>query len=250
MIFSGFSARTALLLKCSLGLVALGAVGLCAPTAQAIVYSIDDGSAERSIGFKPVGNGSGNADAIFLNEFTALPNDKTINSISIAFGNPGNMGGNLDGLLVTILLYSEPNGDTNPSDAQLLALSPGLISQANTNTFVTYAITPTTIPTTDFFVGFEIQDLQSGTFVAAEDTSAPTYSNRSFIAFGDPGTGNPINLAANQVPPTAVENLNGLAGNFLIRANTAVPEPSTWATLLGGMAMLAGVQRFRRVRVA
>ncbi len=245
MIFSNLTARIAPLLRYSVGIAALGVVGLCAPSAHATVYSIDDGSAEGAVGLGPTDIG----DAIFLNEFTALPGDKTITSISIEFGNPGSTGGVINGLPITILLYSDPNNDGDPSDASLLTLSAGVISSANSNTFVTFPITPTTVPTTDFFVGFELQNEPANTFVAGLDQTAPTFANRSFITFGDAGTINPVNLSANQFPPRTIETY-GINGNFLIRANTAVPEPSTWAGVLGGLGLLAGAQRFRRERAA
>ena len=230
--------------------VAVVALGFCAQSASALVYySLDDGTAENSVGV----GGTQGGDAIFLNEFPVAPGGQTINSISVAFGDPTTpQNAALLGLPYTVVLYSDPNGDGNPTDGALLAFAGGVITSVNTNTFLTTNITSTNVTTGDFFVGFEIQNQPANTFPAAIDTTAPSYANRSYVTYGLSGTINPFNLGANQVPPTPIEQVvnpgfTTPVGNWLIRANMPVPEPSTWA-LVGASVVGLGLVTRRRAR--
>ncbi len=221
----------------------IGAASLCAQSASALVYySIDDGSANDSVGE----GGPNGGDVLFLNEFPVAPNGQTIASISVAFGDPSETTNSaLLGLPYTVLLYSDPSGTGNPDDATLIAFAGGVITSVDTNTFLTTPITPTNVTTSDFFVGFELQNQPPNTFPAAIDTDAPTYPDRSYVTYGASGTINPFDLAANQVPPETIESVPGApAGNWLIRANMPVPEPSTWAYVMSAVA--GGCLLFRR----
>ena len=205
------------------------------PSSFAQVYQIDDGTAENSIGLT---NGG---DLIALNSFALMPGRNVITSIAIAFGSPGGTGVNLNGTNFTVVLWSDPNGDGLPGDAVVLATAPGVISGFATNAFVTVSITPTTVLTPNFFVGFRITH-PAMSFPAAFDQTAPTFPNRSFIAGGAAGTGNINNLSANTIPVAPIESF-GLVGNWMIRAN-AIPEPSTYMlTGLGFLGLLA-VRKF------
>jgi hypothetical protein len=65
------------------GAVATLILGLCAPhAANAQTYSIDDGTAENSVGLTNGGT------AIFFNGFSVVPGQNTIGSILVAFGTP------------------------------------------------------------------------------------------------------------------------------------------------------------------
>ena len=245
MIASAFTAKT-LPSYCRL-LASLAVAALCLsarPASALVVYSIDDGTAENSVGE----GGPNGGDVLFLNEFPVVPNGQTIASISVAFGDPATPSNTaLLGLPYTVLLYSDPSGADNPDDAKLVAFASGVITSVNSNTFLTTDITPTNITTPDFFVGFELQKQPAGTFPAAIDTSNPL-PNRSFVTYGARGTINPFDLTANQVPPETIESVPGAPdGNWLIRAN-AVPEPSTWVCVLAGA--VGGCFLFRRRAVA
>ena len=244
MITPSFPSKSGALFRFLLVPLAVAALGFCTPSASALVtYSIDDGTAEDGVGE----GGPYGGDVLFLNEFPVAPNGNVIASISVAFGSPNTAADNaaLIGLPYTVLLYSDLNGDGNPSDATLLTFAGGVITAANTNTFLTTAITPTTVTTSDFFVGFELLNQPPGTFPAAIDETAPTDLGRSYVTYGFPGTLNPIDLEANEVPPETIESVPGSTpGNWLIRANYSVPEPSTWAYVLASMA--GGCLLFRR----
>ena len=173
----------------------------------ASTYMLDDGSAEDAIGLTAGG------DTICLNEFAVIPGSEAISSVSIAWGTPAFFDPSLDGLPYTVCLWSDPNGDGDPTDAVLLTTASGVVSQQGTDTFLTTNISAT-ITTQNFFVGFLITQ-SAGQFPAAFDESNPK-SNRSYIAGG--AQGNINNLNDNDLPVAPIE-IYGLIGNWLIRAD-------------------------------
>ena len=114
------------------------------------------------------------------NSFPVTGGNNVITSISIAWGTPAFPDPTLNGLPYTAVLWSDPNGDGSPTDAVVLAMAPGVISQQGTDTFITTAIPPTMVTTTNFFVGFLITHT-AGQFPAAFDENAPI-PNRSWVA--------------------------------------------------------------------
>ncbi len=175
-------------------------------------YMIDDGTAENNLGV-----GFKGGDLIVLNEFAVIPGSETINSVSIAWGSPVFPDPSLNGLPYTVALWSDPNGDGDPTDAVLLTTSSGVVAMQGTNTFLPKLITPTTITTPNFFVGFLIQNTNGDQFPAAFDQTNPI-SDRSYAADGPAGTGNIENLNDNKESVATVESF-GFPGNFLIRAD-------------------------------
>jgi PEP-CTERM motif-containing protein len=129
---------------------------------------------------------------------------------------------------------NDPNGDGSPTDAQVLTSQTGVITSQGTDTFLISLITPTTVTTTHFFVGFVINHLP-GQFPASQDTDNPVL-NGSWVSLG----GNPNNMS--DAEPIA---FYGLPGNWLIRAD-AVPEPATAALLACGLGALLVTLRRRR----
>jgi len=178
-------------------------------------YMIDDGSAGDAIGES--------GDLIVLNEFTVIPGQETINQVNIAWGTPAFFDPTLDGLPYTVAIWSDPNGDGDPDDAQLLTTAAGVVSDQGTDTFITTNITAT-ITTANFFVGFVITHA-AGQYPAALDETDPTFSNRSYVAAGfTPGSGNIMDLTDNDAPVGTNESY-GLIGNWLVRANTSSGGP-------------------------
>src|SRR3954466_11572867 len=175
-------------------------------------YSIDDGTAEDSIGLTAGGT------FVSCNSFPVTGGNNVITSISIAWGTPAFPDPTLNGLPYTAVLWSDPNGDGSPTDAVVLAQVPGVIASAGTDTFITTPIPPTMVTTANFFVGFLVTHT-AGQFPAAFDETAPTLPNRSWIDL----TSN-INDLSGSAP---IESF-GLVGNWLIRAdgNTGGPTPT------------------------
>ncbi len=174
---------------------------------QGITLQIDDGTAETAIGL------DGGGDIIALNWFEAYPvPDLPITSVSIAWGSPYLPDPSLNGLTYTAVIWSDPNGDGNPSDAEVMAVAPGVVSQEGTDTFINTSFNLS--PPLYFFVGFLIHH-NAGQLPAAFDETPPTYSDRSFVAGG--AHGNIYNLNDNDLPVAPIEN-SGYVGNWLIRA--------------------------------
>jgi len=183
-------------------------------------YMIDDGSAEDAIGLTSGG------DIISLNEFAVIPGSETITTVSIAWGTPAFPDPSLNGLPYTVCIWSDPNGNGEPSDAVLLNTASGVVSQQGTDTFITTDIADTTISTKNFFVGFLITH-NAGQFPAAFDESNPIF-NRSYVAGG--ASGNINNLTQNDIPVAPIEGF-GLFGNWMVRADaggggTPTPTPT------------------------
>jgi hypothetical protein len=192
-------------------------------------YKLDDGSSENSIGLTAGG------DLIWLNRFAADPANNVITSISVAFGNVAN------GTPITLAIWQDVDG--NPAHALLQNTATGVVANKGSDTFNTYAI-PATLETGNFFVGLEITHA-AGEFPASIDTDNPQH--QSFVAGGAAGTGNLMDLGANQIPVQSIDPV--VPGNWLVRAEgepLTVPEPAS-LTLLGiGIAGLAGYGWRRR----
>lgn len=227
---------------------ASAALALSAFPVGAQILSFDDGTAENSIGI----TGSISV-AYYLNSFPATAGVTQISGAQIAFGSPGATNvALLNGRTVNVFLWSDPNNDGSPTDAQVLASSSGTITLAGTNTFLSFVLPSTIVGTNNFFIGFEFitPAVSPDLFPAAIDTTAPNLTNRSFASFT---TGNTTPFGNNLASGTlgSIESF-GLPGNWLIRADTgvvAVPEP---ATVLGGVlaAGLMGWSWKRRTKAS
>jgi hypothetical protein len=219
----------------------------CGASAQ---YVLDDGTAENAFGF---GTATSNAGSIWLNQFSILPGQNIISSLSIAWGAPSSTSNaNVNGLPMQALIYSDPNGDGNPNDAILLSSVAGTIQSAGSNTFVTYQFgAPVTITTTGFFVGYFVPEFTiagARQFFAAVNTTAGTFNAaRSFLFGMSDGSDPDITTLSNNDFGGSNSSL-GINGNWLVRAN-AIPEPGSFVLFgLGGLGLLTGCMRARRNR--
>jgi hypothetical protein len=171
-------------------------------------YQYDDGTTDNAIGVIPA-----NSSVVWMNGFTVQPGAATISFISLAFGRPTFGGSNLqNGQPVTVYLWSDPNGDGNPSDARVLRSVRGVTANVDTNTFNLFAIAPITLPVgSHFFVGAILTEV--GVQVpGAIDLDQPMHN--SWIRGWGPGiTPDPNNIGA-----TINLDNTSVPGSFMIRA--------------------------------
>lgn len=225
-------ARFALMLSIVVGLLSVSVVANAA-------YVVDDGTAEKAIGFTGPPDTTG--DILWLNRFPVNPAESVITTVSVAYGSQ--VSGVPDQTPVSILLYEDANGGST-LDAVLRAQVDGFTSASGTNTFVQYDVPPT--PVSGYFlVGVLLRAQQQGWYPAAIDLEDPSVPDTSFGGFfANPGAINPFDL--NSIPAgqyRAIEEF-GFSGNWLVRA-AGVPEPGT-GLLLALSSLAAAAARNRR----
>jgi hypothetical protein len=158
----------------------------------------DDGITDNLLGW-PAGG-----DMVWLSRFGNAGVPTTITSIGVMWGSalfPGYSGGN--GQATHVFLWSDDaSQDGNPSTvAALLINIPTTVTLIDTDTYVNYPITPTTI-TGIFFVGSNLPHL-AGQYVAPMDQTVHTFVDSSWF-FGVNVIGqfaNYANPGANVQPP-------------------------------------------------
>jgi hypothetical protein len=204
-----------------------------APNTPASTYQYDDGTSEQGVGF---GNGLQNFESIWFNQFAVIPGAETITSVEVVWGSPLFPGFAPNGTPVTIGVWSDPNGDGDPSDAVLLGSVAGTIQNSDTDTFVTYTLSPSvTLPAgaTSFFVG-DMTPMNNGPeeFFQGQDTS-DSAPNKSWVAAMSDGSAVDFTNLGNNDFLFTIDS-QGLPGNWLIRANsgngTPTPTPSSTPT--------------------
>ena len=183
----------------------------------ASTYMIDDGTAEDAVGF---GNGGQNFESVWVNQFAVIPGATTISSVDVAWGTPFFLE-DIDGTPVTIGVWSDPNGDGNPTDGVLLGQVSGTIENAGTDTFVTYTFSPAVaLPggATSFFVG-DLTPANGGPehFFQGIDQNS-TLFRQSWVVANGSGADVDINNLGNNDLIGIIDDF-GLPGNWLIRAD-------------------------------
>ena len=198
-----------------------------------ITFLLDDGTYESGIGWNDMSTESA---AIWINKFTPPAGSYpiTLNTVSIEW--PQNSAGTLVGLQARILVYSDADGDGDPSNATLLSSS--LVTIASLNSFLDYTVNAT-ITSGDIYVGFEDQWAENGytplLYPAAIDTDST--NNRSYVAaMGDGSAPDYTNLGNNDNIGT-IDDLSGgaITGNWLIRTSgdtNVVPCATGTATVV------------------
>jgi hypothetical protein len=195
-------------------------------------YVLDDGTMEDSVGF---GNGLQNFQSLWFNQFQVIPGQTSISAVEVAWGTPNFPDPSLNGTPVTIAVWSDPNGDGNPSDAVLLASVAGTIQSAGTDTFVSYSFSPAVDVSayTSFFIG-DLTPMNNGpeNFPQGLDENS-TLQRRSWIAAMSDGSNVDINNPGNNDFLGLIDDF-GLPGNWGIRGDTGngtpTPTPTTTPT--------------------
>ena len=166
-------------------------------------YYIDDGNSNNAVGWVSGGN------LLWLNQFTVQEGMEVITEVSVAWGTINN-----PPLDATVVVYSDPNGDGDPTDGVLLSSADVVTANENTDTFNKYDVPDVQVgfPGDSFFVGASV-DHPADDYPASVDTSSS--ARRSWLGSGPPTTPPSIDgLVDDEVP--------GAAGNWMVRAN-AIP---------------------------
>ena len=147
----------------------------------ALEYALDDGSRDGNYGFGSV------SDIVWMNQYMVESGSEWIGEIRVVLGNvianePYQVG-----------LWSDPDGNGNPTDAQLIATANARAANGNTSIFNEIRIDPTYIGPagTSFFAGVIYSDRYGNQFPVGVDTA--TISQRTWIAAG--GEVDPNNLS-------------------------------------------------------
>ncbi len=180
-------------------------------------YMWDDATTENLLGWTAGGT------MAWIQWFDAAGGSDTISEIRIINGSalyPGY--GNGNGSPVSVGIWSDPNGDGEPSDSVLLARVDTTVQNIDTDTYQTVAITPTAV-TGRFFIGAWIEH-GPGQFVAPMDQSSGNiiagraYVFGNYVGYG--GSFNPDN------PGDTLNNIIyemtsiGFPTNFCVRASS------------------------------
>jgi hypothetical protein len=192
------------------------------------IYQFDDGTMEDSVGF---GNGSQNFESLWFNQFAVIAGQTSISTVSVAWGTPAFPDPSLDGTPVTIAVWSDPNGDGNPSDGVLLGSVAGTIQNSGTDTFVDYTFSPPVDVSafSSFFVG-DMTPMNNGpeNFPQGLDENS-TLHRQSWVAAMSSGAPVDINNLGNNDFIGLIDDF-GLPGNWGIRADTGNPTPTPTPT--------------------
>ncbi|MCP3906381.1 MAG: hypothetical protein GY715_22400, partial [Planctomycetes bacterium] len=172
-------------------------------------YVLDDGFGENAVGL------TGAGDTAWLNHFTVQQNGEFIDSVQIAYGSVA------EGTPVTVIIWLDPDGDGNPSDADVYAPVETTVESPGSDVFVTIDYSGLFIgpPGTSFFVGALLEQTAGESPARIDQT---TDEGESWLAAGSGGV-DPNNLDASALfGPIA--NL-GFPGNWMVRA-VPVAEPA------------------------
>lgn len=207
-------------------------------SAHAAVYSIDAGTAVGAVG----DNASPNWSAAAINHFTVVAGSQNIVSISAVFGTALPFVSNIvGGEAFTVVIWSDPDGNGNPSDAQVLSSASGNITVFNDNvTFQTTPITPVGLTVgQSFFAGVYYQNYLNKFPGGVSGSATP---NESWVSFNATAPLNLNNLAAADAFGVLQTVVSSPGIVSMIRAN-GVPEPT--AAAFAGLAALGMLRRRR-----
>lgn len=216
------------LARCASIGVAIFVFFLTPPAFAQVTYSLDDGTAEVSIGLASGG------DLWWANAFMVQPGGESINTIRIAFSNSSLTGG--ESFTVHVYDDSDDDGDPSTGTLQLVASAPATVVDPTGGTFQDIPIGPVTVAG-GFFVA-ALMTHAGGTYPAAIDQTAS--AGHSWIAGGDPSTIDPNDPFASAILAPGTIDSYGFPGNLLLRAEAGEPLVLTPIPTVGpvGIAVL------------
>ena len=203
--------------------LALTLFALLSASAFAQEYRLDDGSMERTLSILDPGESIGAMQA-----FTVPGGGQdTIHTLSFVSGSAplgSPTWGNADGMDLSIAIWSDPNGDGNPSDAVLLGSTTGLqIYNSLTGLFATYSFSPPIQVSGSFFAGYGLR-IDPSPFAelfrigSLDDSESVIW--RSYRISNGSGPIDLQNLGNNLEPPT----FSFLFGIHMLRLNGGIFE--------------------------
>jgi hypothetical protein len=173
----------------------------------------DDGSSENSLG-----NQYYSHEICWIHHFTA-ENPGIISEIRTSFGTPQYPGssGLTGGEEFRVFVWSDPNGDGDPTDAVLLLQEYGYVDPASIDTDVLQSVSISdTSVLGSFFIGASITGMG---FEAPQDANG-TVAHQAWICWSTDGTFDPTNLG-----PTLSNTDPDFPGNWLLRADIQYGAP-------------------------
>jgi len=192
------------------------------------VYQLDDGTMEDSVAF---GNGLQNFESLWFNHFDVIAGQTSISTVSVCWGTPIAPDPSQNGTPVTIAVWSDPNGDGNPSDAVLLGSVAGTIQNSGTDTFVNYTFSPPVDVSafSSFFVG-DLTPMNNGPEKFFQGIDQNTDQRESWIAAMSSGGPVDLNNPGNNDFLGLITDF-GIPGNWGIRADTGNATPTPTPTI-------------------
>lgn len=133
--------------------MAAASCALAIPSSMTSVnYVIDDGTGESNLALERYPETTGLGTVCWMNQFEVEEGGEVITEAKVAFGR---VHLNSGGMPVDVYLWSDPNNDADPSDAQVLAHVSGVTANEFTDTFNTFNLPDTYVGPegTIFFVG-------------------------------------------------------------------------------------------------
>jgi hypothetical protein len=188
-------------------------------------YMIDDGTGENSIGLTAGGT------IIWLNQFQVMAGAEDISAIGVAWGQVG------AGRASTLLIFSDPNNDGDPSDVNvgdLLFSLPVTSEGTNTDTFYSYPVPSVNVGVDgDFFFVGVCGSQNAGEYPARIDQTFPL--GQSWVG-GDGAISGFDCTNPNTGSLGVLFRIDdaGLPGNWMVRASAGLPSPTqnaTWGQL-------------------
>jgi hypothetical protein len=181
------------------------------PPASGPCDVLHDGTTENSIGTNNPAH-----DILWITSQGETGVTTVVKSISTAWGTPlfGGTSAPPDGSPARVGIWSDPNGDRNPTDAVLLQEVATVIAGSNTDALQTVTLSPSVLVTGRYFIG---ASCAGGTFPAPLDQSSGPGGGFHWVVGGTAGPINYNNLAGAGIPPTNEDTI--APGRWLINGD-------------------------------